>query len=446
MNVPLAGAGAQTAHITALKKKVTIAACAAFIAGLISQVLIYMAEIRTINEVIQAINEEIPDAELDTQGAGLQVGPGMIFLMIPAALLLCMVPACGFFGARNNHKDLVCLFSGCSGYQSCCGCCNLCTSVLIVVLLGFFLSAAEPMFEACDASVKCPLTEGKAANDMGLVDDLHSVDCLAASVWQGDSLFGDKYDRVYPDFGEIMGTECPSVVFLNCTSGRTGDDPFDLSSPPSPLMSSHARAHTAAIQMIRDNSRSPASFHVRRLLSHASTLQSRISRTFTGVKARQDPYDPNYPETIPTMPDDPLHECWADKSAIDGFHALQTILPEIWGTMRTLLWVANACMFVSIVISAFGCIYGQQLYHAYGQQLYQNQGGYMTGGVQPAYANGGQQPMPSSAGTVVTAVQPAYASQGVQPTYANPGVQPAYANPGVVEMNPQQSPRNVELA
>lgn len=363
---------------------------------------------RTSREIIDTIRQSLPDSSAtdlpDIEGMGFDYGPMMlIFSLFFLVMFICAVPACGFFGAKNGHLDLVCLFSGFSGLQGCCGCCSCVMTVPMIIGIGLMMNALKPMLTMCDASEMCPLTEGKVANSAGLVQDLHSIDCLAASVWPyGTYNSGDEYTRAYPDFGEVMGMDCPTILFLNCTYQQA------ISNPPLPLtsaMSSHSRARSWALKHLHESARSPVSYHVRRLLSRAG-------RGFASL--RSDPYQPAMQPD--DMPEDVLNSCLADQKGMEGFHTMRTVLPGIWDSVKGLLWLSNALTIVSAVLSLIGALYGQKLYQA----LLRQRGDYMA-----------TTPQMSTAGVVVVT-----------------NVQPAPYSAGAVEMNPTspRGPAPIELA
>jgi len=45
-----------------------------------------------------------------------------------------IIPACGYFGAKMNNANLMCLFCGCSAYSACCAVFSM--IMLVVVLMG----------------------------------------------------------------------------------------------------------------------------------------------------------------------------------------------------------------------------------------------------------------------------------------------------------------------
>lgn len=188
-----------------------------------------------------------------------------------------------------------------------------------------WVSMMTPLFQECDASQLCPLTESREPDANLLVADLHSIDCLAAGIWP------DQYVRVYPDFGHPLGHACARrqvpELFLNCVAYGT---------------------------------------------SHVTEAPQQMEGALRSQSRGEGQSDE---DRLPQMPSNVLQECRVDKSMMDLFHHAETLVPEVWHIVKLELRILQALYFVMAILTGLGVHWGCKLRNMIVQE--QNQmGGY----------------------------------------------------------------------
>jgi len=68
--------------------------------------------------------------------------------------LSLLVPACGYFGAKNNDQNLACCFCGCNLFGSACNICSIIGLVILQQGLKLIVDQCSPSSE--DPTVSCP--------------------------------------------------------------------------------------------------------------------------------------------------------------------------------------------------------------------------------------------------------------------------------------------------
>jgi len=263
---------------------------------------------------VSTIFNKVKDAgapHLDVLSISLRSAPsaGMGILFVLA------VSACGFCGARLEHRRLVGCFCSCNALCGCCSCVGMTVLVLGLMIAGMMSSTVKSFIERCD-----PYQCGPAGQDLKHMANLTCVtDCLAAGTWEDYS----QHCR-----GPAYAESCPKV-FLECSAAPPG------------------RMEWA-----------------RRRLS--SGLHQRDSHHATASPS---------PWEAPPRPIDPLRVCKPDLRAMEKFHRVSKALPELWPRLQ-LIFVSKALLAViSTTLMCCGAKWGWDLYQELGIQCMQGLSG-----------------------------------------------------------------------
>ena len=80
---------------------------------------------------------------------------GRVVDVVSAVAIALLLPAAGYFGAKNRNSELVCCYTGCN---FCGGCCSATGAVGLLAAISFFgavLTYAAPAHECCPTLKAC---------------------------------------------------------------------------------------------------------------------------------------------------------------------------------------------------------------------------------------------------------------------------------------------------
>jgi hypothetical protein len=88
--------------------------------------------------------------------AGFYVFAGILSSALVVGCCGFLVPACGYFGAKNKDKNLLCAFWGCNACSLCCSITSIIGIVFVATVFGAFMSAGiAPIQDCCKELEAC---------------------------------------------------------------------------------------------------------------------------------------------------------------------------------------------------------------------------------------------------------------------------------------------------
>jgi len=246
--------------------------------------------------------------------------PGINMQFVLNVLMHLAVPACGYFGARQSNKQLLCCFCGCSGCASVMITLALGTSLALQGGLGMLEPTLEDWLQLCDPS-PC----------MSLETNAQKVDCLAGEGWRTPAY----------DSGVHLASDCPQV-FVRVAD--TVDVAVEDEACVYPKMGEQCgdplrRAYCASMQ---DQG-----------CGAANALAKCVPVEVEGKPLACEPVG---------LPLKPEEMCQPIEKNVQGFAAAAKLAPELIGRIEWMMKVNCFLMLPMVVLSCLATYWGATLY------------------------------------------------------------------------------------
>jgi len=336
-------------------------------------VSLVMAMYIVLQIVVQYVFEvaEIQEGFRDVQKVTGSLGHTALRLLpvllsgIPAAVVAIMVgllvPLCGYFGARQNHRSLLCCFWSCNALGGCCSCLSLVSGMMILFFLQGLAPTVENFLENCDANVHCI-----SRHYSGSEGQAFTVDCLAANTWQ-------KYKPIFHDNLRRMPRECRKIspAFLKCEyhhirEPSTSDSPAITRHGPgiqSPTPESDMTLYTTTFfpptwDTTWYTTTYPPTWEPERRLRRRPFEEER-------VEVGEEPHR----HREPRMPEDPRQQCTANTRFLNNFHHVNILVPKLFPRLLLVIVLKWMLTFPVLILACLGFFWGKDLYDhvGYGQ-------------------------------------------------------------------------------
>lgn len=311
------GSGAEAvAGVAVLRKQVLM------ISGLMAAVIIVGLLVEAGLDAVEvgAMVNEVKDAGAPGVSSVTLLGQNVPATAISVVMVLSTV-ACGCCGAKQENRRAAGCFSCCNALCGCCSCISMMALMGGFTLLGSVSSQVDAWVERCDP-IQCmppeysashvPLREGSKANLTC------ATDCLAVNMWDDYLQHCRTPDsRTYPK-------GCPKT-FLEC---EHEDKRMEWSSP--------------------------------RAKKSMEWSSRRLGRHGRG----ENPFAPG----VPWRPVDPLRACKPNVKAIEKFHRVTKVLPDLWPRVRLMVGFKLVVEVISTILLCVGAKWGWDLYQELGVQ------------------------------------------------------------------------------
>lgn len=166
---------------------------------------------------------------------GLSGGSKVAFVILCMGIAL-LVPACGFFGAKNKDPNLAGCFAGCSCLNCCCGACGLVMLMIEMATLSTVLDECEPG----SATSKCPDVDWFNKACQGIPN--HESDTASECYDYMQTLV----DQLHKSMPVTMAVGIPTILLAFCSCIVGGKFYSALSAPNAQLMAPVQVVTTAA--------------------------------------------------------------------------------------------------------------------------------------------------------------------------------------------------------
>eukprot|EP00413_Alexandrium_margalefii_P047880 CAMPEP_0204584308 /NCGR_PEP_ID=MMETSP0661-20131031/46270_1 /ASSEMBLY_ACC=CAM_ASM_000606 /TAXON_ID=109239 /ORGANISM="Alexandrium margalefi, Strain AMGDE01CS-322" /LENGTH=385 /DNA_ID=CAMNT_0051593745 /DNA_START=93 /DNA_END=1253 /DNA_ORIENTATION=+ len=262
---------------------------------------------------VSTIFNKVKDAgapHLDVLSISLRSAPsaGMGILFVLA------VSACGFCGARLEHRRLVGCFCSCNALCGCCSCVGMTVLVLGLMIAGMMSSTVKSFIERCD-----PYQCGPAGQDL---KHMANLTALQIALQRG-------HGKTTPSIAGVLHMQVLPKGLLGVQRGTAGEDGMGAA---------QAQLWTASTRL---------------------TSCDGVALTMGSASAAHRPV-----EGLQTGP-----------GAMEKFHRVSKALPELWPRLQ-LIFVSKALLAViSTTLMCCGAKWGWDLYQELGIQCMQGLSG-----------------------------------------------------------------------
>jgi len=326
-------------------------------------VSLVMAMYIILHFVVQYVFEvaEIQEGMRDVQAVTGSLGHAELRLLpvllsgIPVAVVVIMVgllvPLCGYFGARQNHRSLLCCFWSCNALGGCCSCLSLVSGMMILFLLQGLAPTVETFLRNCDPKVHC------TSSVRGFPDQTVMVDCLAANTWQ-------EYKPLFVRHLKRMPPECRKIspAFLKCEYDHieeTSTSDYSNYYTTRPWDSESYATRSWDSESYTTRSWKSTTYPPRKLSPWESSHDKGvITRGILTTPFEEEPHH----HREPRMPEDPMKHCTPNARFANNFHAANILAPDVYSRLLLVIVLKWMLTVPVLILSCLGFCWGKDLY------------------------------------------------------------------------------------